>query len=120
MAKMIEDLKQGLPKVESCVGVKRPGLKLSLPPQIDVKRIREKLRMTQVEFSNSFGFSIDAVKHWEGRRRTPEASTRAFLIVIAKSPKAVISALHPDQVRKAALTRRRPAGNRSPGKAGAA
>jgi hypothetical protein len=46
-------------------------------------------------FSDTFGFSLDAVKHWEGGRRTPESSARAFLTVIAKNPGAVIEALHP-------------------------
>jgi hypothetical protein len=51
--------------------------------------------MTQARFSDTFGFSLDAVKHWEGGRRTPESSARAFLTVIAKNPNAVIAALHP-------------------------
>jgi len=59
-----------------------------------MKGIRKKLKMTQVRFSDTFGFSLDAVKHWEGGRRTPEASARAFLTVIARNPVAVIAALH--------------------------
>jgi putative transcriptional regulator len=50
--------------------------------------------MTQARFSDTFGFSLDAVKHWEGGRRTPESSARAFLTVIAKNPAAVVAALH--------------------------
>ena len=46
-----------------------------------------------------FGFSIDAVKHWECGRRTPEASARAFLTVIAKNPEAVMAALHTPEKR---------------------
>ena len=44
--------------------------------------------MTQARFSDTFGFSLDAVKHWEGGRRTPESSARAFLTVIARNPTA--------------------------------
>ncbi len=51
--------------------------------------------MTQARFSDAFGFSLDAVKHWEGGRRTPEASARAFLTVIAKNPAVVMNALQP-------------------------
>ena len=50
--------------------------------------------MTQARFSDTVGFSLDAVKHWEGRRRTPVASAPAFLTVIARDPAAVIAALH--------------------------
>jgi hypothetical protein len=39
--------------------------------------------MTQAAFSNAFGFSIDAVKHWEGdaeRQKLPHGhSLRSFL-----------------------------------------
>jgi putative transcriptional regulator len=70
---------------------------VTVPAHIDVKSIRKRLKMTQAGFSDTFGFSLDAVKHWEGGRRTPEASARAFLTVIAKNPKAVIAALHPDK-----------------------
>jgi DNA-binding transcriptional regulator YiaG len=34
------------------------------------EQIRNRLGMTQARFSNAFGFSLDAIKHWEGGRRT--------------------------------------------------
>jgi putative transcriptional regulator len=73
------------------------GHKVTLPAEIDVKSIRKRLKMTQARFSDTFGFSLDAVKHWEGGRRTPESSARAFLTVIARNPTAVIEALHPSR-----------------------
>ena len=51
--------------------------------------------MTQARFSNTFGFSLDAIKHWEGGRRTPEAPARTLLTVIDKNPAAVLTALSP-------------------------
>ncbi len=60
-----------------------------------MKSIRKGLRMTQAAFSDSFGFSLDAVKHWEGGRRTPEVPARAYLTVIQRNPSAVLEALHP-------------------------
>jgi putative transcriptional regulator len=60
-----------------------------------VKSIRNKLNMTQSRFSDTFGFSLDAIKHWEGGRRMPEAPARTLLTVIDKNPAAVITALHP-------------------------
>jgi putative transcriptional regulator len=64
-----------------------------VPEAVDVKKIRSGLQMTQASFSDSFGFSLDAVKHWEGGRRQPEVSARAYLTVIAKEPAAVMRAL---------------------------
>lgn len=99
MGTMFDDLKTGLSEVDSFLAGERSGYKVTVPAEIDVKSIRKNLRMTQAKFSDAFGFSLDAVKHWEGGRRTPEASARAFLMVIAKNPKAVIAALHSSGTR---------------------
>src|SRR5271168_1290200 len=95
MTTVFDDLMTGLDEVDTFLSGKEAGYKVTLPAEIDVKSIRERLKMTQSRFSATFGFSLDAVKHWEGGRRTPEASARAFLTVIARNPHAVISALHP-------------------------
>jgi putative transcriptional regulator len=102
---MFQDLKQGLNEVEAFLAGQKEGYKVTVPSQVDVKNIRKGLNLTQARFSNLFGFSLDAVKHWEGGRRTPEASARAFLTVIAKNPRAVIVALNPP--RKLAAAKRR-------------
>jgi hypothetical protein len=51
--------------------------------------------MTQARFSDTFGFSLDAIKHWEGGRRTPESPARTLLTVIDKNPAAVLTVLNP-------------------------
>lgn len=97
MTKLFDDLMTGLDEVEAFLAGKTAGYKVNLPAEVDVKGIRKRLKMTQARFSETFGFSLDAVKHWEGRRRTPESSARAFLTVIARNPGAVIAALHPSR-----------------------
>jgi putative transcriptional regulator len=92
---MFNDLMTGLDEVEAFLAGETAGYKVTLPAEVDVKSIRKRLKMTQARFSDTFGFSLDAVKHWEGGRRTPESSARAFLTVISKNPAAVIAALHP-------------------------
>ncbi len=94
MTAMFEDMMTGLEEVDAFLAGKTSGYRVTLPAEVDVKAIRKRLNMTQSRFSDTFGFSVDAVKHWEGGRRTPESSARAFLTVIARDPKAVISALH--------------------------
>jgi putative transcriptional regulator len=94
MTSMFEDLKAGLSEVDAFLAGQGSGYKVTVPSEIDVKSIRKGLHMTQARFSDAFGFSLDAVKHWEGGRRTPEAQARAFLTVIAKNPKTVIAALY--------------------------
>lgn len=95
MTPIFDDLMNGLDEVEAFLAGQTSGYKVSVPTNVDVKSIRKRLNMTQARFSDAFGFSLDAVKHWEGGRRTPEASARAFLTVIAKNPVAVMSALQP-------------------------
>jgi putative transcriptional regulator len=95
MATIFEDLMTGLNEVDAFLDGETTGYKVNLPAEVDVKSIRKRLKMTQARFSDTFGFSLDAVKHWEGGRRTPESSARAFLTVIARNPGAVIDALHP-------------------------
>jgi putative transcriptional regulator len=94
MANVFNDLMRGLDEVDAFLAGEAAGYKVTLPARVDVKGIRKRLKMTQARFSDTFGFSLDAVKHWEGGRRTPESSARAFLTVIAKNPTAVIAALH--------------------------
>jgi putative transcriptional regulator len=101
MTSVFQDLKNGLKEVDAFLSGETEGYKVSVPTDVDVKAIRGRLHMTQSKFSDMFGFSLDAVKHWEGGRRTPEASARAFLTVISKNPAAVLSALHP--TRKVAV-----------------
>jgi putative transcriptional regulator len=105
MSTVFEDLKTGLDEVDAFLAGETAGYKVTLPAEVDVKSIRKRLKMTQSRFSDTFGFSLDAVKHWEGGRRTPEASARAFLTVIARNPQAVISALHPEIEARAAHRR---------------
>jgi putative transcriptional regulator len=92
----ISENDEGLEEVEAFLGGEQSGYKVTVPAEIDVRGIRRGLKMTQARFSATFGFSLDAVKHWEGGRRTPEASARAFHTVISRNPAAVIAALHTD------------------------
>ncbi len=98
------ELMTGLDEVQAFLAGERKGFKVHVPDEVDVKSIRNKLNMTQSRFSDTFGFSLDAIKHWEGGRRTPEAPARTLLTVIDKNPTAVITALHPKALSKATTT----------------
>lgn len=63
-----------------------------VPEHLNVKSIRQKLSMTQKVFAETFGFSLQAVKHWETDRRQPEAAAKVLLNTIAYSPETVILA----------------------------
>ncbi len=93
MSKMFNDLMEGLDSVEDYMKGSREGFVVHVPAEIDVAKIRKRLKMTQAGFCRTFGFSLDTVKHWEGGRRTPGAAARAFLTVIAHNPVVVMEAL---------------------------
>lgn len=61
---------------------------------VDVKGLREKLGLTQKEFSGMIGVSIKTLQNWEQGRREPEGPAKALLRVVEKEPQAVLSALH--------------------------
>jgi putative transcriptional regulator len=64
-----------------------------IPAEIDVKRIRGRLGLTQQEFATRFGFNITTLRHWEQGRRVPDGTARAYLLVIDREPQAVQKAL---------------------------
>jgi len=95
MKTQFEQMMDGLSDVEAFLAGEQAGFKAHVPQEVDVKAIRNRLGMTQARFSETFGFSLDAIKHWEGGRRTPEAPARTLLTVIERNPAAVLTALNP-------------------------
>jgi putative transcriptional regulator len=70
-----------------------PTRRIVLPEEVDVKRIRRKARMSQAEFARAFCINPRTLQEWEQGRRRPDATTRAYLAVIAKNREAVLEAL---------------------------
>ncbi len=62
-------------------------------PQVDVRKLRAKMGLSQTQFAARFGFSLDSIQNWEQGHRQPEGPARILLAVIAKSPSAVVEAL---------------------------
>jgi len=65
----------------------------ALPDDVDVKHIRTKARMSQAEFARAFCINPRTLQEWEQGQRKPDATTRAYLAVIAKNREAVLDAL---------------------------
>src|ERR1051325_4149261 len=64
-----------------------------IPDNINVKKVREGLNMSQAEFAVRFGFSLPTLRQWEQGRRQPDGPARVFLTVIKHNPEAVKKAL---------------------------
>ena len=64
---------------------------ISVPGSVNVKSIRQKLGMTQQEFSQTFGFTLGGVRKWESGERNPMGPARVLLHMIGKDPKTVLT-----------------------------
>ncbi|HEX3743315.1 MAG TPA: helix-turn-helix domain-containing protein [Bryobacteraceae bacterium] len=64
-----------------------------LPDEVDVTLIRKRAGMSQAEFAHTFCINPRTLQEWEQGRRKPDATTRAYLAVIAKNRQAVLEAL---------------------------
>jgi putative transcriptional regulator len=60
----------------------------------DVKAVRARLGVSQVEFALMIGVSAATLRNWEQGRRMPEGPALALLRVAAKHPEVVVDALH--------------------------
>lgn len=58
-----------------------------------VRALREKLKLTQQEFSARFHLPIGTVRDWEQGAHHPDKAAQVLLAVIAKDPEAVVRAL---------------------------
>jgi putative transcriptional regulator len=66
---------------------------VTIDDEIDVRAIRETLRLSQREFSRLYGIPVATVQNWESGRREPELSARLLLRVIQDNPDVVARAI---------------------------
>ncbi len=77
------------------VGSDEELAKLGLHRLVNVKKLRERLNLTQEEFAAAYRIPVGTLRDWEQRRKNPDAPARAYLMVIAKDPQAVAKWLRP-------------------------
>ncbi|HEY2885564.1 MAG TPA: helix-turn-helix domain-containing protein [Rhizomicrobium sp.] len=63
--------------------------RIHVPEEIDVKKLRDDLGMTQQVFCKRYGFGLARVKDWEQGRSQPDQAVRAYLKIIRTKPKMV-------------------------------
>jgi putative transcriptional regulator len=66
---------------------------IHVPTEIDVRGLRNRLKLSQAAFAKRFGFNPARIRDWEQGRSKPDGALRAYLLVIAKEPDAVDRAL---------------------------
>jgi putative transcriptional regulator len=75
--------------------------RVHVPADIDVGRIRRRLKLSQSEFAARFGIAPGTLRDWEQRRKQPLGAARVLLMVIDKEPAAVERALRVARPRAA-------------------
>ena len=87
-------IKRGLEQaIRHRKGGRTRGMKVHVPPALDVKTVRERTGLTQEEFAATFAISLGALRHWERGDRKPRGTALVLLNVIANDPQAVLRAL---------------------------
>jgi putative transcriptional regulator len=91
MSKVADSIRRGLEEAVAYAEgtADRRRYRTHVPERVDVRKIRDKLGMTQQEFAGRFGFSINTLRHWEQGKRQPEGPARAYLLVIDRAPDVV-------------------------------
>ena len=67
----------------------RASYRVHVPSDVDVGRIRRRLKLSQSEFAARFGIAPGTLRDWEQKRKRPEGPARVLLMVIEREPAAV-------------------------------
>lgn len=85
--RIIEGLEQAIAWTRGDGGNAR--VTLVQAPEVDVRKVRTKMGLSQAQFAVKFGLPPATLRNWEQGRSRPDAPTRVLLAVIAKHPEAV-------------------------------
>ena len=73
-------------------GRRKPSRVMRFDP-VEVKSIRKRLHVSQVEFAHLIGVSAATLRNWEQGRTYPEGAARVLLKIAAHRPDIVFEAL---------------------------
>ena len=57
------------------------------------RRVRKRLGLSQVEFSERIDVSLDTIRNWEQGKRRPTGAAKSLLKVLDKAPEAALEVL---------------------------
>jgi putative transcriptional regulator len=57
------------------------------------RRVRKRLGLSQMEFSERIDVPIETIRNWEQGKRSPTGAAKALLKVLDRSPEAALAAL---------------------------
>jgi len=60
---------------------------------VNVKKLRERLGITQDEFAATYRIPVGTLRDWEQGRKNPDSTARAYMLVIEADPVGVANLL---------------------------
>ena len=81
---------QEFPLVPAAISAATPSDSAEPP---GVRDLRQRARLTQLEFAARLGVPVETIRNWEQGKRAPRGPARALLAVIAHAPETVFAAL---------------------------
>ncbi len=89
MSEVGESIIKGMEEALAFAKGEKTAAVVHIPEEINVRRIRKKLNMSQAVFADYFGVNLRTIQDWEQGRRVPTGASKNFLFVIDKEPDAV-------------------------------
>lgn len=89
-AELVESIKQG---GKILAGRAKPKRACKYD-DLDVRKIRQRLGLSQTKFSALLDISPATLRNWEQARRKPRGAARVLLRVAQTNPRSVLEALH--------------------------
>jgi putative transcriptional regulator len=91
MSRTFKSIKKGLSEAIAHASKKpKSRIRMHRPTTINVRAIRNKIGMTQMEFASSFGISVATLRHWERGDRIPNGPARILLSVVDREPETIL------------------------------
>ena len=94
MSDAYKSISKGLKEAIEYSEGNQKGAREYRPQQVDVKKLRERIGMTQPKFAASFGISLGTLRHWERGDRNPQGPALVLLNLLSKDPNKVLDILH--------------------------
>lgn len=96
MSELFESIKRGLEDAIAHSKGEKSSVRLFVPEQVDVKKVREKTGLTQNEFAATFGISLGTLRHWERGDRKPNGPALVLLNAANNAPADLLRILQGD------------------------
>jgi putative transcriptional regulator len=91
---LFNDLLQSLKEAKAIAKGKALASRRFEAQPTDVRRVRERIGLSQSEFARLMRVSVKTLQNWEQQRRTPTGPAAALLKIVSSAPRVALEALH--------------------------